>query len=503
MFRVWFALTIVSLFGGRSIACASDTEQHFDSIKGNSSELRVFLSQFPKGADLHNHLDGSVYAETYIAWAAADGKCVRLSTMSLSFPPCDQDRNELPVSAVVEDVQIVNKLIDSLSARNYELRPISGHDQFFGTFGRFHAATVGREADMLADTTSRAARQNILYLELMQTFGMEEAIAIGRSNQEFADLTDLDALLTNPELERLVENTLSRTDTVERKLQDLQQCDQSQPADGCDVEVRYLATVLRGFSRSEVAAQTLLAFKLVERDSRYAGLNLVMPEDVPRILADYSWQMELVRELRKKFPSAAKGVSLHAGELALGLVPPRDLSFHVGEAVHVAGARRIGHGTSVAYEHDVDKLLRTMSASEILVEVNLTSNQIILGVVGDGHPIGLFRKYHVPIALSTDDEGVARGDLTQEYQIAVESHSISYAELKTISRNSLAYSFLQGDGLLTNVSDVSPVEACAKEILGNQAPNAACSSFLAGSRKAQLQWSLEQRFLEFEAEHTK
>lgn len=477
---------------------ASDIDQYFESVKSHSAELRSFLGRFPKGADLHNHLDGSIYAETYIAWAAADGKCVRLTTMSLSLPPCDQEGDELPVADVINDVGIVNELIDSLSVRNYGLRPISGHDQFFGTFGRFYAATVGREADMLADTTARASRQNILYLELMQTFGMEEAIAIGKDHKEFADLGDLDALLTNPALEDLVATTQSKTDAVERDLKHLQQCNGSEPADGCDVKVRYLATVLRSFSRSEVAAQVLLAFKLVERDSRYVGLNLAMPEDMPSILADYSWQMELIRELAKRFPVAAQGVTLHAGELALGLVPPRDLRFHIGEAVNVAGAKRIGHGTSVAYENDFETLLRTMSEREILVEINLTSEQIILGVVGDEHPIGLFRRYDVPIALSTDDEGVARGDLTQEYQIAVEMENISYAELKQLSRNSLAYSFLPGDGLFTTISDASPVAACEKEVLGSKVPSVTCSAFLTKSEKAQAQWELERRFREFD-----
>ena len=47
--------------------------------------------------------------------------------------------------------------------------------------------------------------------------------------------------------------------------------------------------------------------------------------------------------------------------------------------------------------------------------------------------------------IATDDEGVARSDLTNEYQRAVEEQGLTYRELKTISRNSIEYSFLAPD----------------------------------------------------------
>ena len=50
-----------------------------------------------------------------------------------------------------------------------------------------------------------------------------------------------------------------------------------------------------------------------------------------------------------------------------------------------------------------------------MVEVNLTSNDVILGIKGTDHPLAAYRAAHVPWALSTDDEGVSRIDLTHEY----------------------------------------------------------------------------------------
>jgi adenosine deaminase len=135
-------------------------------------------------------------------------------------------------------------------------------------------------------------------------------------------------------------------------------------------------------------------------------------------------------------------IALHAGELASGLVPPEGLRFHIREAIEIGHAERIGHGVSVMYENDALGLLHLMKQRHIAVEINLTSNDLILGVRGANHPLPVYRKYGVPIVLSTDDEGVSRTHLTQEYQRAVLTYGLSYADLKTIVRNSIEYSFL-------------------------------------------------------------
>src|ERR1700679_3148659 len=44
--------------------------------KANALALDAFLAKMPKGGDLHMHLSGAVYAETFLKDAAADGLCV-------------------------------------------------------------------------------------------------------------------------------------------------------------------------------------------------------------------------------------------------------------------------------------------------------------------------------------------------------------------------------------------------------------------------------------------
>jgi adenosine deaminase len=128
--------------------------------------------------------------------------------------------------------------------------------------------------------------------------------------------------------------------------------------------------------------------------------------------------------------------------LWLGLVPPDDLTFHIREAVETAGAKRIGHGVALAYERRSDELLATMRRTKVAVEINLTSNDVILGVRGKDHPLTAYRAAKVPVALSTDDAGVSRIDLTNEYFRAARDYPLGYRDLKEIARASIEHAFL-------------------------------------------------------------
>ena len=138
-------------------------------------------------------------------------------------------------------------------------------------------------------------------------------------------------------------------------------------------------------------------------------------------------------------------VALHAGELWGGLVPPEDLTFHIRDAVETARARRIGHGVAVFYERMNYQLLSEMSKRKVAVEVNLTSNDVILGVRGKDHPLPAYLAAGVPVVLSTDDAGVSRIDLSNEYFRAARDYPLGYRDLKAIARNSIEYSFLDPD----------------------------------------------------------
>ena len=481
-------------------ARAGSSAAYFERIKEQPLLLREFLYRFPKGGELHTHLDGSVYAENYIAWAASDGKCIDLPTYTIMPPPCDTQEQRTPVADIQFDAETVNRIIDALSVRNFERRPLSGHSQAFATFGRFANAVPGREGYILAEVTDRAARQNNHYLELIYITGMPAAMAVGASANEFKQTDALARWLGNPALQQAFADAVATTDAMEQQWRQVAQCETPDAATGCQVTVRHISAVIRTLPREMVAAQTVLAFMLVEHDPRYVGVNFVAPEDHPIVLRDYDWQMQLIAQLAQHFPHAAKHITLHAGELAPGLVPPEALLGNIGKAINIAGASRIGHGTSIVHEQDHERLLQQMADQQILVEINLSSNDIILEIAGDEHPFDLYRQYGVPLALSTDDEGVFRIDLTREYQRAVVDYDLGYDDLVWLSRNALAYSYLPGESLFADVTEARRVKACSKDLPGETLSDN-CRAFLDSSEKARLQWQLEGRFQAFEARY--
>jgi adenosine deaminase len=209
-------------------------------------------------------------------------------------------------------------------------------------------------------------------------------------------------------------------------------------------------------------------------------------------MREYRLQMKMIGYARRLYPKVH--LSLHAGELSPGLAPPEDLRFHIRDAVETAGADRIGHGADIAYETDAPGLAAEMKKRRVLVEINLTSNDMILGLRGQDHPLPFYRASGVPIALSTDDEGVSRTHLTQEFLRATLDYGLSYWDLKEMVRNSLEYSFLAGASIWRNGNYRLRAAPCAASA---KAP--ACQAFLEANPKARFQAELEERFAKFEA----
>ncbi|MEX0923128.1 MAG: adenosine deaminase [Rhodovibrionaceae bacterium] len=490
-----FRLLVVAAAGLLLAACAvpqarnsgsaeSAAAARFAALQDSPPELRAFLEEMPKGGDIHSHLSGTVYAESFIAWAAEDGLCLELASTSLAEPPCsDPERPE--VADIAFDDVLRAQMIDAWSMRDFVPGAESGHDHFFATFGKFGATPDGREGDMLAEAAARAAAQNIGYLELMNSMRRAEVSRLARGLDWSGDFAAFRQALLDAGLRDLVPLAVADNDEIEDRRDALLACGTPRADPGCDVELRYLQQVIRAFPPQDVFAQILLGFEIAKTDPRVVGLNLVAPEDGPVALRDYSRHMAMIGYLKSLMPEM--NVTLHAGELTLGLVDPKELKFHIREAVEVAGAKRIGHGVDIAYEDGHEALLRRMAEEEILVEIALTSNDVILGVSGKEHPFALYRAAGVPLALATDDEGVSRIDLTHEFQRAAETYDLNYRDLKELARNSLTYSFLAGESLWE-------IEECLADALSQ-----ACAQALAGSDKAREQRELERAFAEFES----
>lgn len=489
-------LTLQLIFTINAFAGERQTRQYFKKIKNQPSKLRIFLKSFPKGGELHNHIDGAIFSENHIKWAAEDNKCINTDSFMVKFPPCDSNKQTVPVSTLFNNDNLYNKTVNAFSVRNYQWGNLSGHDQFFATFEKFAIADLGHFADMLVAVTSRSEKQNLHYLELMQSLGMPQAWIYAGKQPLFNNIANIKTLINDKKLKRIMQQTLKSLDREEARWKQKLHCVSEHPEPGCQVSVRYLAQVIRTFPNDQVLAQTILAFMLVQNDPRYVGINFVAPEDAPITLKNYTKQMQIIRDVAKEFPQIQHKIALHAGELTQGLVTNEALAFHIDEALNIAGAKRIGHGVDIAYEDHAEQILNKMSQEKIAIEINLTSNDVILGIQGNKHPFELYYHSGVPIVLSTDDEGVLRIDLTHEYQRAVETYNLSYATLKTFSRNSLQYSFLNGESLFSQYKKNKLKQVCAKSHLKKPSPS--CKKFLQENDKARLQWDLEKDFLKFE-----
>src|SRR5580658_1770560 len=62
MTRVTF-LWLMAGLGAFAHADEAGARKHFDAVKGKTPELISFLDMMPKGADLHVHTSGEIYAE--------------------------------------------------------------------------------------------------------------------------------------------------------------------------------------------------------------------------------------------------------------------------------------------------------------------------------------------------------------------------------------------------------------------------------------------------------
>ncbi|MBS1852066.1 MAG: adenosine deaminase [Acidobacteria bacterium] len=452
----------------------------------------------PKGGDLHNHLAGALYAENLIDYAAKDGLCVDRTTSILIAPPCDASCDRFTAKPAIRcaygDHVLYNSIIDAWSMRNWRGEE-SGHDHFFATFDKFIMALNTHVGDALAEAATRAANDHLQYLELMHTADGMAAPQLGSNagwdaNNDFAGLRQKMLAAGLPDIAAA---TRAKLDDDEARMRALLHCRTPQAAPGCSVQVRYLYQVLRGLPREQVFAQILLGFELAAQDPRFVGLNLVMPEDWYVPMQDFRLHMQMLDYLHGVYPKVH--ITLHAGELAPGLVPPEGLRFHIRESIERGHAERIGHGVAVMHEQDAAGLLKEMAQKHVLVEICLTSNDVILNVGGEEHPFPAYRRFGVPVALATDDQGVSRSDMTQEWLRAAQTYSLSYADLKDLARQSLEHSFLPGASLWADVRDYRPVAACADA----PKPSAACQKFLDGSERARVQWKLESALVSFES----
>ncbi len=499
--RCGFVLVLTALAAGQS--AEQRTARYLESVRQQPPLLLAFLRAMPKGGDLHNHLGGAIYAEDLIDFAVSSGLCVDRTTSQLIAPPCDSCEKYTAKPAAqcsYDDHVLYNQIIDAWSMRNWKAGDESGHDHFFATFEKFGLASQLHVAEAAATVANRAGSEHVQYIEFMHTADGGGAAELAGKVEWGPDYAHMREKLLAAGLRDVAAAASKKLAEDDEREQTEMKCGTVEAGPGCAVTVRYIYQVRRGLAPQAVFAQMLLGFELASSDPHFVGLNLVMPEDWYVPIHDFNQHMAMLDYLHGVYPKVH--ISLHAGELAMGLVPPEDLTFHIRASVERGHAERIGHGVDIMNERDPIGLLHEMAARNVLVEIALTSNDMILGVSGDEHPLPVYMKYGVPVALATDDEGVSRSDMTHEYLRAVEGYGLSYAELKGMTRQSLEHSFLPGESLWTDARhEFRLAGACAGDAAGSEKRSARCEKFLGANERARQQWKLEGEFAKFEKKY--
>jgi adenosine deaminase len=495
------------------------TSRALDSARANPLELEALLVDMPKGTDLHSHLSGAVYAESWIRAAAEDQLCVNPGALAFAKPEHKSpeqksgdsakgpscETGNVPASQAYKDQHLYDGLIDSFSMRSFvPTTGTSGHDHFFDSFDKFGGTDHRHKGEWLYEVAARAAAQNVQYMELMETPAFNRTAAAALEVGWYPDLSKMrEALLAKlgKGLEQDRDEGLAAFTEAEATRDKLAHCGQSDAQPACHVTEKFIYQILRGFSNEQVFAQTLLGFETISADpKRVVGINFVMPEDGRASMANFEEQMKMLDYLHSVYPKVH--ITMHAGELAPGIVPYEGLCCHIRWAVELGHAERIGHGVDIMHEQEPYKLMDAMATNHVMVEIALSSNDLILGISGKDHPFPIYRKHGVPVSLSTDDEGVSRIDLTHEYVRAVETYGLRYTDLKQMIRTGMEHSLQQGESLWQSRDAFKSVVApCAKDQLGAEKPSSSCADFLKSSEKATQQWDLEHRFRQFESTH--
>lgn len=237
------------------------TARALETARENPLDLHAFLVDMPKGTDLHNHLGGAVYAESWIRVAAEDGLCVDKATDTLlpaagssgnsaAAPQCGEGK--VPASNAFKDQHLYDAMVDAFSMRGFVPVPgVTGHDHFFDTFEHFGGDDANKlhTGEWLDEVAKRAAAQNEQYLELMETPNFRHAIAIANELGWRDDLGRLRDDLLARGLRDDIALARAEFDQAEKMRSQMERCGQKDELPACHAQIRSRMSGYRWFTR--------------------------------------------------------------------------------------------------------------------------------------------------------------------------------------------------------------------------------------------------------------
>lgn len=400
----------------------------FDDFRETASDeaLYALLYAMPKGGDLHHHLSGSALSEWwydeileqedngYVYYTKVTiNNCRAFGGNEFNFAPYlllfrtitegsfdqlpDCEKSEYKKITDLSEHEKTGFLNSIRLDKNHE-----GRDEFFQThWQRLNELTDNPYLmlEMLAANIKAFSKEGLMYMETM----------LGSEGYKRADGSEIpDSEFIQMLRDRLDQDDIKKT----------------------GMTLRFQESILRFAPNAE--QQLIRDYQSVAANSDlYVAVNMVGREDNDK--GHPLRFLSTLRELRKTYNDVK--LSIHAGEVD-------EPNFHIRDTL-LLGADRIGHGINLITDNE---LMREMRHGPYLIEINLISN-LLLEYVDDysQHPFPEYLRVGIPVALSTDDRGMWDSNITDEFFVAVKEFNLSWDEIKTLSRNSLEYSFLDVD----------------------------------------------------------
>lgn len=435
------------------IGFSQSAESYLEKNRNNEALLTAFFQQMPKGGDLHHHFSGSVYAEPLLERAIAEDFYLNIETMAVSkTKPATgnwQTFSSLKNIGKLDFYQ--QQIMQTWSVKDYN-GSVPSDDLFFDSFMKFEPTIQGHFAEGMLELKKRAIAENVSYIETQ--------LSTIPCDMDVADLADFNSKLRKAAAQRDEKAVLKLLDELYKSFQKkdakkyaedfninfLAKLHKDLKIDDERFTMRYQNFVLRFMEPVDLFKNLTIAFISSSESKLTAGVNIVSPEHGENSMKDYWLHMVMFKYCHSKFPDVK--YTLHAGELTLGLVQPEELTWHINDAIYIAGANRIGHGVDIAYESNSYDLLKYMSKNNIPIEINLVSNEFILKVKENRHPFTLYKEFNVPIVISTDDAGILRSNMTEQYVLLAKRYpDVTYETIKKYVYNSINYSFIQDESV--------------------------------------------------------
>ncbi|KOY88178.1 hypothetical protein AD998_12115 [bacterium 336/3] len=429
------------------------TNTYYSRIKyqNDSAKIAEFVAFMPKGGDIHHHYTGAIPVEVYLDWAKKMGKFYNTDPQVKSLfvnTPC---KNCISIDELRKNTTILQRWsIEGFPIPYNKPLDVKQSSHYFFTAPNFGAGLELRnEKDGFLYLKEQALKEKVQYIETIY-----EAPSTQELKVKFPDFYEDSLLLYQSKKDsvgaiRLLTAMLKKMESEKSYIKHIQQYilqtkKYHEGIDDSQFTLRFQTYVFRLQQNVKVFKDLYSCFKTTELDKAglFVGVNIVGPENNENALKNYWLHMQMFKLLKQKYPRVR--LALHAGELVPALANGEYLQSNIKNAIEIAGAERIGHGMDIAYEKDMANTLKTMKNKNIPVEINITSNEFILGVGmnGNSHPVMLYHKAGVPIIISSDDPGVSRSSLTNEYFKLITRYSLSYKEIKQFVYNSIQYSFM-------------------------------------------------------------